>query len=82
MSYHAYSADAVLLVPSLLIVISQPSSIILRTLAITLLLPVWYVLLILGGPQGNILRVGMLLMIYLMMWRKTVVLSQMPNQGN
>ena len=59
-SYHAYPADATLLIPALLATFQLARARWLRLLAIGLLVPVWYWFLMLGGPLGSALRLGML----------------------
>jgi hypothetical protein len=67
-SYHAYPADAVVLIPALLLIAFHAGSFPIRLLASMLLLPFWYVFLMLDRAQGDILRLGLLLLVYMMAW--------------
>jgi hypothetical protein len=67
-SYHAYPADAALLIPALLATFQFARTRWLRLLAIGLLLPVWYWFLMLGTPLGSALRLGMLAVLAGIAW--------------
>ena len=67
-SYHAYPADAALLIPALLATFHLARMRWLRLLALALLAPIWYWFLMLGGPLGSALRLGMLAVLTGIAW--------------
>jgi hypothetical protein len=67
-SYHAYPADAALLIPALLATFHLARMRWLRLLALALLAPIWYWFLMSGGPLGSALRLGMLAVLTGIAW--------------